>query len=456
MKEKNRILKSLTALALCLGAFLAFAHTLHAQGHDADQHGNDTPLTPHERAYCKSRIVQMPLDSNEGHRLGVYVCGLAPFQFEWSTGDTTPFIHVDSAGKYCVTVTDAFHCKSNSCMVLNPKPNDSCKVHVFIRIIPIKRKGKTLLRAIPMGKPPFQFQWSTGDTTRAVIVPDTGKYCVTVTDSRGCTAERCIVLRRPRHCTVTIHARPIADKGWLLAARGRGMPPLKFHWSTGDTSQSIRVKRPGRYCVSMTDSKGCVARHCIKVPVQEDPKRCFVTFHVIRISDSCFYLKARAVGHPPYRFHWSTGDTSHAIRTCTRGKICLTMTDATGCTDTFCLQLPPRRRIGLNTQQDAPSTATAVRSAIPYPVPTQEDFLIFPNPTEDQLYIVLSDKMQNTEKAPIVLYKIYSLNGYCLSSGTLHADQPVLSISVNHLPSSVYILQLIVDDQILMRRFRVH
>ncbi len=453
MKEKNFTRKLHHFIALFLGAFLLFAHGLYAQNDGSEHRGKDIPLTPTQRGFCRSSIIKIPIDSADGHRLGVYVCGLAPFQYEWSTGDTTPFIHVDSTGKYCVTVTDATHCKSISCIDLNPKPHDSCRTNISIRIIPLKRKGQTILWTLVRGKPPFQYQWSTGDTTSFAVVPDTGKYCVTVTDSRGCTAERCIVLPHPGNCSVIIHSRPRTDSGWLLTANGSGVPPFTFRWSTGDSSQRIFVKRPGRYCVTMTDSKGCEARHCIRLPSRKS-KRCLVFFRAIPTPDSCFYLRARYAGRPPIRLQWSTGETTPMIRTCQKGKICLTMTDATGCSDTFCLQLPPRRRIDHNIQQDAPATSALTTTSST--TPDLNELFIYPNPTDDQLYIVLPDNAQNPLETSNILYKIYSLNGFCMASGTLRADQPVLSISVNHLPSSMYILQLIIDDQILMHRFSVH
>ncbi|MEZ4949948.1 MAG: hypothetical protein R2784_11255 [Saprospiraceae bacterium] len=46
--------------------------------------------------------------------------GLPPFNYLWNTGEITHSIQVNSAGNYCVTITDASGCTSTTCFYYDP------------------------------------------------------------------------------------------------------------------------------------------------------------------------------------------------------------------------------------------------------------------------------------------------------------------------------------------------
>ncbi|HMG16331.1 MAG TPA: T9SS type A sorting domain-containing protein [Saprospiraceae bacterium] len=54
----------------------------------------------------------------------------------------------------------------------------------------ILEKGPYLIAQLNAGFPPFIYLWSTGETTD-IIIKNTGNYCVTVTDSNGCSNILC-------------------------------------------------------------------------------------------------------------------------------------------------------------------------------------------------------------------------------------------------------------------------
>ena len=54
-------------------------------------------------------------------KLGAKARGLAPFSYQWSTGDSSEVIEVESPGAYCVTITDASGCTSDACIEYNPE-----------------------------------------------------------------------------------------------------------------------------------------------------------------------------------------------------------------------------------------------------------------------------------------------------------------------------------------------
>jgi len=96
----------------------------------------------------------------------------------WSTGETTPSIVVKTAGVYNLTASDGSctRTSSNAVIVVHPRPAPAIGV--------ITQGNRTILDA---GAGYASYRWSTGDTTRRLVLHGSGSYTVTVTDSAGCT-----------------------------------------------------------------------------------------------------------------------------------------------------------------------------------------------------------------------------------------------------------------------------
>lgn len=97
--------------------------------------------------------------------------------FTWDTGDTTATVDHLPAGVYSVTISD-----QNGCTL---------EQFAFIEAsealaLDIVYEDPHLIAQPVIGKPPFRFVWSTGDTTNTIIPASVGLYTVTVTDADSC------------------------------------------------------------------------------------------------------------------------------------------------------------------------------------------------------------------------------------------------------------------------------
>ena len=145
-------------------------------------------------------------------------------------------------------------------------PIDAFGADCRTKIAPRRADGGILLKAHTRGKAPFTYEWSNGAKTQSIKVKEPGKYCVKVEDAEGCVSDACFVVRKPGDgddvkCRTRIMPRR-TDAGLKLIARTRGKAPFTYHWSTGDTTQSIVVKEPGKYCVKVEDAEGCISKTC--------------------------------------------------------------------------------------------------------------------------------------------------------------------------------------------------
>ena len=118
--------------------------------------------------------------------------GVAPYAYTWSTGENTAAIGVSEPGFYCVTATDATGCSASACYYWGTIIDSTC--YVYIEWI----QGGTSVEAIASdGAAPYSYEWSTGETTAAIFPSESGQYCVTATDSEGCSSSSCIYFWQP-------------------------------------------------------------------------------------------------------------------------------------------------------------------------------------------------------------------------------------------------------------------
>lgn len=111
--------------------------------------------------------------------------GTAPFQYQWSNGETSESTFVDfGIHDLCVTITDATGCQSSACNYVV----DSCSASILYIDSPIP----TLY--LQTSDPLWYVTWSTGDSTPWLVISDPGTYCATVVNINGCVAETCITI----------------------------------------------------------------------------------------------------------------------------------------------------------------------------------------------------------------------------------------------------------------------
>lgn len=90
-----------------------------------------------------------------------------------------------------------------------------------------------------------------------------------------------------------------------------------YHWSTGQTTQSIVVTEPGNYKVTITNSEGCAAVSNI-IRVQVDPVE-IPTLTVAGDTTFCAGGSVQLTSSPASAYNWSNGETTQSITVTTAG-----------------------------------------------------------------------------------------------------------------------------------------
>ncbi|HLP52499.1 MAG TPA: gliding motility-associated C-terminal domain-containing protein [Chitinophagales bacterium] len=119
------------------------------------------------------------------------------------------------------------------------------------------------------GNPGSTYLWSTGATTKTIIVTTSNTYSVTVTGANGCTTADTT--------EVTINPLPIVDLGGpYTQCQGTvtldaGNPGSTYLWSDNSTNQTLVVSASGDYEVTVTDINSCSASATTNVQIDLPP-----------------------------------------------------------------------------------------------------------------------------------------------------------------------------------------
>lgn len=118
--------------------------------------------------------------------------GIAPYTYNWSTGDSTPSISNLCIGDYSLVVTDSLGCKNDINITIEDSSYFSKEVDVWADTNTFYRSQHTFLHATDLGNE-YSYSWTPSDNVTPIdgkdvkITPlESTLYTVIVTDKFGC------------------------------------------------------------------------------------------------------------------------------------------------------------------------------------------------------------------------------------------------------------------------------
>lgn len=191
--------------------------------------------------------------------------GEPPFTYEWSTGEETPQITVSpiATTSYSVTVYDSNGASVSTSIEVIVYP----KVTVDLGPDQLIPTGTTITIAssVAGGSGPFNYLWSTNETTSSISVSPTSttQYSLTITDANLCITTDTITILIESNQELTASMEPLYEvcigSSIILQANVMGgSTPYTFLWSNNSTSSSIEVNPnvATTYSVTVTDATG--------------------------------------------------------------------------------------------------------------------------------------------------------------------------------------------------------
>ena len=168
------------------------------------------------------------------------------------------------------------------------------------------------------------YLWSTGETTSSIDVDVAGSYKVTVTDNNGCEGinEVKVIENETPEVQITGSLSFCPSSTTTLDAGNF----TSYLWSTGETTQTVRVNTAGDYSVNVTDGNGCQGNDQVTIDEQANLQP--------QISGNLTICTAETTTLDAGVFEshlWSTGETTQTISVDVPGEYSVTVTDLDGC-----------------------------------------------------------------------------------------------------------------------------
>ncbi|MFN8287216.1 MAG: PKD domain-containing protein [Chitinophagales bacterium] len=192
--------------------------------------------------------------------------------FNWSTGGTADTIAVTTTGTYTVTTTDNNSCTAVSNAIttnVSNSPTPTISANGAIAFC----SGDSVTISSTSGD---TYLWSTGATTQAIVVKQSGTYSVSVTNTDPCNGVG-------NSNTITVNVTPTPTASFTQAASGSSYTinftdastnATSYNWNFGD-NQTSTSQNPthtytanGTYTVTLTASNGnCDDTHTMSITI---------------------------------------------------------------------------------------------------------------------------------------------------------------------------------------------
>ena len=252
----------------------------------------------------------------------------------WSTNAQSQTITVYNDGDYSVTVTSSDGCSNVD------------SAYVYLSVPVSINLGGNIIDAcdsirLDAGYPGADYIWSTGETSRTILVLNSDNYAVTVTN-QGCTGDTSAI--------VNIHQSPIVDLGGdiivcdgtvvTLDAQNTG---ANYEWSTTQTSQTIDVTTSNEYWIAVTDGNSCTSYDTINVTFNPLPILNFATDTTVCGN---LVLDAHNIGST---YIWNNASTNQTINITNSGQYWVEVTAGNNCilADTISVTVNPSPTVNL-------------------------------------------------------------------------------------------------------------
>lgn len=191
----------------------------------------------------------------------------------WNTGSTSKSLNVRSDGTYTLRVKDSFGCFSEEIsrkITVNSLPSVKINAEGVDKFC----EGN-IVTLSPQTQSGSVFKWSTGESSKEILVVKEGLYSLSVRDENGCESMpdsiRLNFIPSPVAIISTADNINTICEGSNLSLIGNSA--VSYVWNTGETSKDISVGRAGVYTLTIKDDKNCLSKAAsFEIASKENPQ----------------------------------------------------------------------------------------------------------------------------------------------------------------------------------------
>jgi hypothetical protein len=260
----------------------------------------------------------------------VQLCANTAASYLWSNGKTTQCVYAKTIGSYNVMITNADGCTSATSNSINVNVNNSPAPAINASGPTTFCQGGSVTLTVSTAD---SYLWSTGATSRSIVVTTSGNYSVNVTNSNPCNgsgpSSLVVVAVNPAPSGVISlsGSTTFCQGGFVTLTASAGN---NYLWTTGSTIQSIVLTNSGNYGVTVINGSGCSATS-VNTNVIVNPTPAVPTIIANGPTAFCQGSSVTLTSSSVGSYLWSTGVTTQSIVIANSGNYSVTVTNGSGC-----------------------------------------------------------------------------------------------------------------------------
>lgn len=362
--------------------------------------------------------------------------GTLPYSFNWSNGATTASIQNLLPGNYTLEATDGNGCITNLDTTIALQIQD-LDVRLLTTDLNCFGEESGFIQAkVICGVPPYQYEWSTGDTTENLINLIPGNYGLTVTDAAGGENVQLTEVRSPTLFKVDSVRIALVNCEGIIDVEVSGGVPNSYNYTWRDesgtiisTSRTATSLAAGNYQVTIQDANNCsIELNDIEIDNQLIIDTIF-TSSDFNTQSNRGTLRVDSVrgGTSPFSYRWFNEDgeiigTSATVTGVLVGNYFVLVSDANGC------------EMQQNQSIDRISSITALDKVT--------NFNLYPNPTSDLAFLEITFD----QKVDISLALLDARGRILENWDILSSRQVSQSIDFSNHPSGLFFIKITINE----------
>jgi len=278
-----------------------------------------------------------PCGSGTGTATAHATGGTLPYTYSWSSGQTTSSVSGLIPGTYTVTVTGKNGCSTSAAVTIISLPAPSVTA-TTTSVCGTAGTG-TATATVTGGVSPYTYSWSDGKTTSTITGLTSGNYTVTVTGANGCKGAAVATVTSNPLPPDFAGANQTTCSGTCVSIGNSTVgAPYTFTWAATSGIICAHCAYP-TVCPTVTTvytetvtntNTGCSSVSKVTVTVKPSP---VIT---MAVTDACGSGAGTATAHvsggtAPYKYSWSSGQTTSSVTGLIPGGYTVTVTGSNGC-----------------------------------------------------------------------------------------------------------------------------
>ncbi|MFC2151106.1 NosD domain-containing protein [Bacteroidota bacterium] len=274
-------------------------------------------------------------DTSTGSATVVASGGEAPYEYQWTTGDTVTVIDNLYSGIYVVTVSDNRGCEA---VGIGTVSDYGAPIIADSTIIDVSCYGNEDGQiSLTVSTDSVKFEWSNGDTTAVISDLSAGPYEVIITDTIGCRTVESFMVDEPDPIKIGLNITETScgqsnGAAEAIVTGGTVTTDYIYSWSTGDNTSEITGLTLGVYNINVIDDNGCSRTKYFSISEIGAPSVIVDSIYqgTCGNSDGAIYISAYGY-YTSYTYNWSNASTNQDLIGVNPGTYNVTVSDAGGC-----------------------------------------------------------------------------------------------------------------------------